>query len=184
MEDRKIVELFWLRDESALIETRQKYSSMLNSIAFSMLKNKNDAEECENDTYLAAWNSMPENRPEHLGAYLGRIVKNISVRKIRQRTALKRASGYLECIDELSDVSNTENTESAFDEKELSRHISDFLRSADEEKRLIFIRRYWYCDSIKDIAQSLDMSESKVKTTLSRTRQKLKEYLICQGVEV
>ena len=87
MEDRKIVELFWLRDESALRETRLKYSSMLNSIAFSMLKNKNDAEECENDTYLAAWNSMPENRPEYLGAYLGRIIKNISVRKIRQRTA-------------------------------------------------------------------------------------------------
>ena len=184
MEDRKIVELFWLRDESAISETKQKYSRMLNSIAFSMLKNKSDAEECENDTYLAAWNSMPENRPEYLSAYLGRIIKNISVRKIRQRTALKRDSGYLECIDELSDISSIESTESAFDEKELARHISDFLRSTDEEKRLIFIRRYWYCDSISDIARSFYMSESKVKTTLSRIRQKLKEYLNFQGVEI
>ena len=184
MEDRKIVELFWLRDESALRETRLKYSSMLNSIAFSMLKNKNDAEECENDTYLAAWNSMPENRPEYLGAYLGRIIKNISVIKIRKRTALKRGNGYEECIDELSSLSTADTTEGLFDEKETARHISSFLRSLDSEKRLIFIRRYWYCDSIKDISQSLDMSESKVKTTLSRIRQKLKEYLICQGVEV
>ncbi|MBR3974827.1 MAG: sigma-70 family RNA polymerase sigma factor [Clostridia bacterium] len=184
MEDRKIVELFWLRDESAINQTKQKYSAMLNSIAFSILKNKSDAEECENDTYLAAWNSMPENRPEYLGAYLGRIIKNISVIKIRQRTARKRGNGYEECIDELSSLSTPETTESLFDEKETARHISDFLRSLDAEKRHIFIRRYWYCDSIRDISQGFDISESKVKTTLSRIRQKLKEYLICQGVEV
>lgn len=184
MEDRKIVELFWLRDENAINETKLKYSAMLNSIAFSMLKNKNDAEECENDTYLAAWNSMPENRPEYLGAYLGRIVKNLSVIKIRNKTAQKRGTGYNECIEELSSLSGIETTESLFDEKETAKHISDFLRSIDSEKRQIFIRRYWYCDSISDIAESFDVSESKVKTSLSRIRQKLKEYLICQGVEV
>ncbi len=184
MEDSKIVELFWLRDERAITETKLKYSAMLNSIAFSMLKNKSDAEECENDTYLAAWETMPENRPQYLSAYLGRIIKNISVMKIRKKTAKKRGTGYDECIDELSSLSTVETTESLFDEKELSKYISDFLRLVDSEKRQIFIRRYWYCDSISDIAESFNMSDGNVKTTLSRLRQKLKEYLICKGVEI
>lgn len=184
MEDKTIVELFWLRDEKAIDETKRKYSSMLNSIAFSLLKNAHDAEECENDTYLAAWNTMPENKPEYLSAYLGRIIKNLSVIKIRKKTAHKRGSGYWECIDELNGLSALENAESVFDSKETARHISAFLRNEDTQKRQIFIRRYWYCDSIKDIAHYFNISESNVKTTLSRTRQKLKEYLLLQGVEI
>lgn len=183
MEDALIVDLYWARDEQALAETAAKFGTYCRKIADNILHSAHDAEECENDTWLAAWNSMPTNRPARLAPYLGRITRNLALDRFDKASAQKRGNGQT-CapLDELAEcVAAPGGVEDSFDAAETGRIISDFLRTLPEETRNIFLRRYWYCDATADIAARYGLTESKVRVTLHRTRGKLSAYLQERG---
>lgn len=183
MDDDKIIDLYWERSEKAISETSKKYSRYLRAIASNILSNHLDAEECENDTYIAAWNAMPSARPNRLLAFLGRITRNIALDRYDYNTAKKRNNEFDILLSELEDfVSTSTDVETQFENGELSKIISSFLRTINSEYRIISIRRYWYTDSIKSISLQLGMSESKVKSILFRTRNNLKTYLEKEGI--
>lgn len=183
VEDHAIVELYFARDENAIAETAKKFGAYCRTIAYNILASRRDAEECENDTWLAAWNSIPPNRPGRLAPYLGRITRNLALDRHDYATARKRGGtlgGVLLELDECLPAPGTvaEHAEAA----ETARQISAFLRTLPQESRGIFLRRYWYCDATADIAKRYHVSESKVRVTLHRVRGKLKHYLEQEGV--
>ena len=184
MKDNEILELYFLRDERAIAETKAKYGKYCQSIAKNILSDNCDAEECENDTYNAAWNSIPPQRPENLSAYLGKITRNIALKALRSKNAEKRkGSEAILSLDELEDcISCDKSISDELDNEELARIISDFLRSLKKTERQIFVCRYWYCDSIADICFRFGLGESKVKMMLLRTRNKLAKHLTEKGV--
>ena len=185
MEDRDIVALYFARSENAIAETARKFGAYCRTIAYNILATRRDAEECENDTWLAAWNSMPPNRPARLAPYLGRITRNLALDRYDQARAQKRGGvfgGILAELDETLPAAGTVAGE--VEAAETARQISDFLRAQPEQARRIFLRRYWYCDSTRDIARRYGIGESKVRVTLHRTREKLRAFLQQQGVEV
>jgi RNA polymerase sigma-70 factor (ECF subfamily) len=186
MDDAKIVQLYWDRDEQAIPATADKYGSYCTAIAKNILGNKEDAEECVNDTYLNAWNSMPPHKPNILSTFLGKITRNLSFNRYRHNTADKRGGGELFAVlDELADcVSGKEDTEQEFNRKELVKAIDAFLDTLPRDKRSIFIGRYWYTDSISDIAKQHGMKEGAVSMTLNRLRAKLHDYLLERGFEL
>ena len=177
MEDADIVELYWRRSEDATTEAEAKYGAMLTSLSFAFVKNRQDAEECVNDTWLAAWNAMPDDRPSLLGAYLSKITRRLSIKRFRYNTAMKR-EGTVGLTDELADcIPASSNVEKELREGMLKETLDRFLRSLDEEKRVIFVRRYFYADSVEEIASKIGVSVPKVKTTLFRVREKLRGVL-------
>lgn len=178
MEDRRIVDLYWQRDETAIAETENKYGRFCFSIANNILRNREDAKECVNDTWLGAWNAMPPHRPEILSTFLGKITRRLSLRKWRARTAEKRGGGSMELsIEELEEcVPSGQRIDEGLETAELAEIISTFLEALPPEERRVFMRRYWYFDSIRDISRRFGFGESKVKMMLKRTRDKL---LIC-----
>lgn len=184
MEDKDIVAMYWRREEDAISETRLKYGKYCYSIAYQILKNREDAEECENDTYLGAWNSMPPEKPFSLSAFLGRISRNLSLKKWRAKTAIKRGGKVVTLtLDELSEcIPDSEGIDEIIELKELAMVIDSFLRALPEEERKIFIRRYWYFDSIIQIAGYFGYGQSKVKMQLLRTRKRLLDCLEKEGV--
>ena len=184
MEDNKIVELYWQRDEYAIVETKQKYGKLCYGIAHNILHNHEDAEECENDTYLGAWNSMPPHRPQQLSAFLGRITRRISINRFKQKTAQKRGGGEtLLALDELHEcIPDGSGIQEQIESEELAKIIDKFLRGLDAEERNIFLCRYWYFYSIKDICAKFGCSQSKIKMKLFRTREKLLVRLGEEGV--
>lgn len=186
LDDITIVRLYWERNEDAITATAEKYSSYCTAIARNILGNKEDAEECVNDTYLHAWNSIPPHRPSVLSAFLGKITRNLSLNRYRQNTADKRGSGELPAVlDELSEiVSGSDDTEQAFHRDELIRTIDTFLDTLSPEKRSVFVWRYWYTDSISEIAARLGVKEGTVSMTLNRLRQKLRNYLSERGFDI
>ena len=186
MEDEQIVSLYWQRSESAIRETETKYSRYLTKIAYNILSDMEDSRESVNDTYLAAWNSMPPHRPGVLSTYLAKITRRISIDRFRYRTREKRkGSEYEISLSELGDcVSGGNTTEDAVNVKLLADAIGIFLRLQPEEARNAFIGRYYFLDPLKDVAAYCGMTESKCKTVLFRTRQALKEYLIKEGFAV
>ena len=184
MEDHQIVELYWSRQESAIAETKAKYERMLMGISLSLSPTPSDAEECVSDTYLAAWNSMPSDRPTYLGAYLSKIVRRLSVDRFRAQTAQKRG-GVGQVFEELSEcIPSGSDVEGEYDEHQTADSINRYLYSLDEEKRYIFVRRYFYSDATETIALSLGVSQSKVKTTLHRLRAGLRKHLEREGVSI
>lgn len=185
MEDEKIIALYFARDEEAITQTALKYGRMIRSIAYGIIKNLADSEECENDTYHIAWDKIPPAKPPYFPAFLGRIARNISFDKYDYKYAGKRNPEFELCLSEIeSCISAGNTTEQTYDHHSTAKHISDFLRKSTVTKRIIFIRRYWYCDSIAKIATEYGFSESKVKSMLMRTRNELKKYLERQGVYV
>lgn len=186
MDDAMIVQLYWDRDEQAIPATADKYGSYCTSIAKNILDNQEDAEECVNDTYLNAWNSMPPHRPSILSSFLGKITRNLSFNRYKRNTAAKRGGGELTAVlDELADcVSGKDDVEQVFDRQELVKAIDDFLDALPHDKRNIFICRYWYTDSISDIANRHGMKDSTVSMTLNRLRLKLHNYLLERGFEL
>lgn len=186
MDDAQIVQLYWDRNEQAIPATSDKYGSYCTSIAMNILGNQEDAEECVSDTYLNAWNAMPPHRPGILSAFLGKITRNLSFNRYKHNTADKRGGGeLLVVLEELSDlVSGRDDVEQAFDQKELTKAIDAFLDGLSPEKRSIFVSRYWYTDSISEIAVRHDMSDGAVSMTLSRLRRKLHDYLLERGFEL
>lgn len=186
MDDIKIVQLYWDRDEQAIPVTAVKYGNYCNSIAKNILGNHEDAAKCVNDTYLSAWNSMPPHRASILSTFLGKITRNLSINRYNYNIADKRGGGELPVVlDELADcVSGKDDVEDAFDRQELVKAIDDFLDTLPADKRDIIVCRYWYTDSISDIANRHDMSEGSVSMTLNRLRAKLHSYLSERGFEL
>ncbi|MBE6730416.1 MAG: sigma-70 family RNA polymerase sigma factor [Ruminococcaceae bacterium] len=179
MEDEKIVSLFLGRDENAITECKSKYHGFLSSVSFNILNNKEDGEECVNDTYLSAWHRIPPEKPRFLRAFLSKITRNISLNKLRFKSAEKRGgSEALISLDELCDfISAEESVEDKIEAKELSRYIEKFLLKEKKEVRILFVRRYFFFDSVKKLAQDFSLSENAVKMRLSRLRKSLADYL-------
>lgn len=186
MEDSKIVDLYWERSESAVTETSSKYAKYCRYISFNILHNQQDVEECVNDTYLRAWNSMPTQRPNRLSTYLGKITRNLSINKYMGYTANKRGSGQVDLVlSELDEcVPSPESVEQSVDEKLLLDIINCFLASLPRMNRIVFMRRYWYLSPIKEIAREYEMNENKVKSILFRLRNELKLFLEKEGINL
>ena len=186
MDDIKIVQLYWERDQNAITETEAKYGNYCTSIAINILGNNEDAEECVNDTYMNAWNSMPPHRPTMLSTFLGKITRNLAFNRYKHNNADKRGGSEISAVlDELSEcVSGKNNVEQEIEYKELVKAIDSFLDTLSPEKRSIFVCRYWYTDSISEIAKQFHMRENTVSMTLNRIRLKLKKYLIDGGYEL
>lgn len=186
LEDARIVQLYWDRDEQAIPATADKYGSYCTSIAKNILGSYEEAEECVNDTYLHAWNSMPPNRPSILATFLGKITRNLSLNRFKHNTADKRGGGELPVVlDELSElVSGNNGVEQEISRKELVKAIDAFLNTLSPEKRSIFICRYWYADSISRIARKHRLNEGAVSMTLNRLRLKLHNYLLERSFEL
>ena len=173
MEDYQIVELYWARSEAAINESHNKYGRMLFGISLSLLSSKEDSEECVNDTYLEAWRKMPSDRPTFLGAYLSKIVRCISVTKFRSAHREKRG-GAGQLTDELKDcIPDTWSVTSEYENRRLRETLNKFILSLPEDKRFVFVRRYFYSDSVEDISKRTGMSIAKIKTMLHRTRKEM-----------
>ena len=177
MEDSKIIQLYLKRDENAIEQTKEKYGKQLRSLAFRILCSAEDAEECENDTYLKAWRSIPLKQPTYLFAYLSRMCRNNALHRLERSQAKKRCAEIVELSDELAACLPDDRSLQEIEERELAQMISSFLRKLSKENRMIFVRRYYLTESVTDIAAALNVSESKVKSSLFRTRNKLKDYL-------
>ena len=183
MEDHKIVELYLQRSESAIAHTAAKYGEKLRGVSFGIVKNKVTAEECENDTYLQAWNSIPPHMPHsYLFAYLARIIRHISIDRCRYQQRLCRSAYVQELSAELLlCIPGAEDTERSMEAIALSQTISAFLRQQTELSRNVFLRRYWYMDSIADISHHFGITQSKAKSILFRCRNALRKYLEKEG---
>ena len=186
MEDTQIVDLYWSRNEDAIQKTQDKYGAYLTKIAYNILSDFEDSRECANDTYLAAWNSMPTQRPRILSTYLGKIVRQIAIDVFRKRNSRKRYdSQYALSLEELSDVVFGGSTpEQELDSKLLDETIDRFLRALPSEARTLFLGRYFFFDSLKDAAAYCGMSEGKAKSLLYHTRQSLKTALEQEGFDL
>lgn len=186
MEDRQIVDLYWARSESAISETADKYGRYCHSIAYNILHNNEDSEECVNDTYLNAWEAMPDQRPRKLSAFLGKITRNLSLNRWELYNAEKRGSGQIPlALDELQEcIPSPDSANQMVDDLMLVEIFNQFLASLSKQKRMIFIRRYWYLSPIAEIAADYSISESKVKMSLLRSRNALKQVLEKEGIGI
>jgi len=183
MDDEQIVNLYWNRKENAINETANKYGRLCRSIAMNILGNVPDAEECENDTYLALWNAIPSTRPNSFSAFLSTVVRNKALDQYKRKKRRNRECELI--VSELDEcVVSIPSAEDCFEERQLHQYISDFLSKQKKETRVIFVRRYWYADPIADIAIRMGYTEGKVKTVLFRTRKRLGGYLAEQGVTI
>ena len=186
MEDSAIIDLYWARAERAISESDTKYGGYCRCIAHNILQNREDTEECVSDTWLHAWNAMPPQRPSILSSFLGRITRNLSFDRCRRQKAEKRGGGALPlALDELSEcVPAPGRVEHALEEQELADSIDRFLRTLPERECSIFLRRYWYVDPVQLIAARYEIKENTVKSILFRTREKLRRYLLEEGIAV
>ena len=177
MQDKNIVELLFQRDEKAIAEAEKAYGAYCRRIISNILSNPDDIRECLNDTYNELWKSIPPASPLSLKAFIGKIARNTALNRLYRDKAAKRNNEFDIMLSELADCADSKNLENEVQARFIVCKINDFLKSEKEETRNIFIRRYWYGDSIADIARLFSVSESKVKSLLSRTRNKLKLYL-------
>ena len=185
LDDRKIIELFFERSEQAIIELSNKYGSVCSKVAFNILNNTQDTEECVNDAYLGTWNTIPPQNPNPLLSYVCRIVRNLAIKKYHTNTAAKRNSIYDVALDELKNCfPSSVSVEDEFNAIETARIIDKFLETLDQENRIMFVRRYWHSDSIDDLAKLFHTSNHNISVRLSRTREKLKKHLIKEGVSL
>ena len=183
MNDREIVNLYWQRSEQAITETEQKYGRYCHTIAYNILENSEDSEECVNDTWMSAWNAMPDKRPERLGPFLARITRNFALTKIVRRTAKKRGGGEAElALEELSECLPSDfDLERTVEARELGRLLGRFLQALPERDRVIFVGRYFYVLTAEEIARRLRMKPATVRTALYRARKKLVKELEKEG---
>ena len=185
MDDHAIVELYHRREEQAIAESDKKYGPLCRSVALRLLGVREDAEECVNDTWHAAWNRMPPDRPQALGAFLGRITRNLSVSRWRRDHAKKRYDGMEVLLSELEDCVPAPGTvEENWDRRQLSRSISTWLDSLEDEDRRLFIRRYWYGEAVKELAAQRGERVNTLSQRLLRLRRALRTFLETEGVEL
>ncbi|MGN0679234.1 MAG: RNA polymerase sigma factor [Oscillospiraceae bacterium] len=185
MDDKEIVDLYWQRNEAAIDETAAKYGKFCHSIAYNILGNNEDAEESVNDTYLDAWNSIPPHRPSVLSTFLGKITRRVSIDRWRKHNAQKRGGGQIAvALEELEEcISGGQSVEQEAEAKLLADVINSFVKSLSVTERSVFLCRYWYMDSIESIAKEFGFSQSKVKSMLYRTREKLRAKLVKEGLQ-
>ena len=183
MEDKKIIQLLFARAENAITELSIRFGKQLYRIAHNILENHQDAEESTNDTYLALWNAIPPVSPDPLAPYVYRTGRNTALKRLHRETAQKRDSRYDISLEELNDCLPGGTVEQIIDARELGRAMDRFLASKSRENRYIFIRRYWYGDSVADIAKDLKMQDNAVYVRLNRIRNGLKEYLVKEGYQ-
>lgn len=184
MDDSEIIELYFQRSEEAVTQTASKYGKYCYQIAYHILSSREDSEESVNDTYLAAWNTMPPRRPNILSAFLGKLTRYISLDRWKKRSAQKRGSGQVALsLEELEEcISGGDDPEKEVDRKELLRYLNRFLDALPETQRKVFVCRYWYLESIPEIAAQFGFSESKVTAMLHRLREKLRARLQLEGL--
>lgn len=184
MEDTKIIDLFFLRSETAVTELEKKYGTTCKQLAFHILNSKEDAKECVNDAYLALWNNIPPNRPDPLRAYLCRIVRNLSIKKYKANTTKKRNSFYDMSLEELATcIPARETVEDQWDAKELGKQLDAFLGTLDQKSRILFLRRYWFSEPLAELAADFHITEHNAAVRLSRIRAKLRNYLSKEGFQ-
>ena len=182
MDDSKIIELFYERSEQAIIELSKKYGSICRKAANNILNNKLDTEECVNDAFLVVWNTIPPQKPDRLLSYVCRIVRNLALKKYYENTAQRRNSIYDIALDEISDcIPASFSVEDEIAAKEAAGLIDSFLESLDKQSRVMFVRRYWYADSIEELAELFHKSKHYVSVRLSRIRKALKQHLLEEG---
>ena len=185
IEDEKIVELFFKRAELAIRELDNKYGKACHRLSYNIVNDRQDAEECVNDAYLGAWNAIPPEKPDPLLTYLCKIVRNISLKMYYRKQAAKRSSTYTIAMEEIEAcIAAPSTVETEFEARELARVIESFLDTLTAENRVIFMRRYWFSDSCKDIAGLVGLTEKNITVRLTRIREKMKLYLIEREVFV
>ena len=185
MEDTQIIDLYFARDERAIEETDAKYGRFCLTLAKNILTLPSDAEECVNDAYLGVWSSIPPQRPDSLGAYVCRIARNQAVSRLRSETAAKRNSGFDLVLDELADcIPSAADVEAEIEGKELAQAVNRFLSTLAYDDRFLFVRRYFFADSIKDIAAEMGRKENRLSVRLFRLREKLRKTLVKEGLLV
>ncbi len=184
MEDQKIIELFFARSELAIQALAAKYEKLLHKISFHILQNNEDVAECLNDTYLGVWNAIPPARPNPLSAFVCKIARNLSLKRYRNNTAAKRDGTMDVSLEELSPCIPTPSAEEEWNAIELGRRINDFLGTLDKENRVLFVRRYWFADSVGEIAKDLHINENLASVRLRRIRKQLQKYLEQEGYDV
>ena len=184
MDDQTIVSLFHARSEDAIAAASDKYGGRCRAIARNILADDADAEECVSDALLAAWNAIPPQSPQHLGAYLGRITRNLALNRLKAAGAQRRGGGEtILALEEVGDCAAWDSGDTV-DRLALAGAIEQFLRSLPPEKRRLFLRRYWYLYPVKDIARTMGVGESRVKSQLARLRQALRAHLEKEGFSV
>ena len=184
MEDAEIVDLYWQRSEQAIEETERKYGAYCRHIARSVCNDREDAEECVNDTWLGAWNAMPDKRPSRLSTFLGRICRNLAIHVVERRGRLKRGGGELPlALEELGEcLADTQDVERDYELREFRQAIGDFVAGLSRPERQVFVARYWYLAPVAEIAERMHFSQSKVKSMLYRLRERLGRYLKEEGL--
>lgn len=181
MDDQKIIELFFDRSELAIQSLAAKYEKLLHKVSFQILHNDEDVAECINDTYLGVWNAIPPARPNPLSAFVCKITRNLSLNKYRANTAAKRDASLDVSLEELASSIPTPSAEEEWNAKELGKQINRFLHTLELENRVLFVRRYWFADSVNDIAKDLRISENLASVRLKRIRKQLKKFLEKEG---
>ena len=185
IDDEKIIDLFFERSEQGIRELDNKYGAVCHNLSYNIVNNRQDAEECVNDAYLGAWNAIPPVRPNPLLSYIVKIVRNISLKIYWRKDAAKRSGHYTIALEEIEACIAAPNTvEAEIVARELARIIGEFLDTLPLENRVIFMRRYWFSDSYKDIAEFMGLSEKNISVRLTRIREKMKQYLIEREVFV
>lgn len=184
MDDLGIIELYFERDEQAIKETDAKYGRLCYGIAYKILNNREDSEECVNDTYVGLWNAIPPTRPSNLTAFVCKIARNLSLKRLEFINREKRSADMQLSLDELEAVLPDERYAPDVSDEDAGRLIDEFLRRQKEDVRNVFIRRYYFFDSVGEIAEHYSFTESKVKNMLFYSRKKLKHYLIKEGIEI
>lgn len=182
MEDNKIIELYFNRDEAAIKETESSYGKKLNQLSLGILQCIEDSKECVNETYLKTWNAIPPQKPTYFYAFIAKICRHLCFDRLDYKNAKKRKVEIVTLSDELLQCIPDKHYETELENKEIGVILTAFLNSLGKESRLIFMRRYWFCESVIQISRHFQISESKVKTTLHRTRNKLKAYLEKEGI--
>ncbi|MBR6806978.1 MAG: sigma-70 family RNA polymerase sigma factor [Clostridia bacterium] len=183
MDDKSIVKLFLERDENAIAEAERKYKRYCGSIAYGILGDESDCEECVNDALLGLWNTIPPNNPENLKTYLAKLVRNLALNRYKMLSAYKRGGGNVEAsLDELAGcIASRDITEDVIDSLWLSQALNEFLATMSADARTIFVQRYWFFRTVSEIANDLSVGESRVKASLMRTRNKLSKFLKGKG---
>lgn len=182
MDDSRIIELYFSRDEAAIIETERTYGKRLGHLSFGILKDSEDAGECVNDTYLRAWNAIPPQKPTFFNAFLAKICRNLCFDRLDYNRANKRNFELVSLTIELENCIPDRLAEAEFGYGEIGDTLTTFLSTLPNDSKLIFMRRYWFCETIAEIAKYYQVSEGKVKTSLHRTRKRLKAYLEAEGI--
>ena len=183
MDDWLIIKMFFERSEQAINSLSLKYGNLCKSISYNILSNKEDAEECVNDVYLAVWNTIPPQRPDSLSAYISKITRNISLKKYRRNTADKRNNRYDISLDELCEcIGDCNDAQRVVEAEELAQYINNFLGNINKNDRIIFMQRYWFNMDVSQISSGMNKSKNYINVHLFRTREKLRKYLTEEGL--